>query len=294
MKKEDKLESIEYFKWEILRLKRELKKKKKYGLVWEEKPEDVVEMCKENLPILNEVNDNEIITNSKKPMNILIEGDNYHALSVLNYTHEKKIDLIYIDPPYNTGNKDFIFNDRYVEREDSYKHSKWLSFMYKRLLIAKKLLKQDGIIFISIDDNELSQLKIVCDEIFGENNFIANIIWQKVYSPKNQSKRISIEHEYILIYAKKIELVDFSLLPRTDKMNSRYKNPDNDKRGPWQSGDLIANEERKNGHFIINGPKGSEFDAPPGKHWAYNKENLEKLIEDNRIWFGNTKNLFRD
>ena len=141
MKYTDNNSEIEILKIEVSRLKKELKKKKKYGLVWEEKPEEVIDMCKKKLPVLKEVKNKEIITDKNKPMNLLIEGDNYHALSVLNYTHAKKVDVIYIDPPYNTGNKDFIFNDRFVDKEDGYRHSKWLSFMEKRLKLAKNLLK---------------------------------------------------------------------------------------------------------------------------------------------------------
>ncbi|MDP2161883.1 MAG: DNA methyltransferase, partial [Flavobacterium sp.] len=173
MAKDNKKLEVEKLNAEIERLKKELKKRKKYGLVWEEKPEEVVEMCKPalrsfsegggKLPVLKEVKNKEIITDKDKPVNLLIEGDNYHALSVLNYTHAKKVDVIYIDPPYNTGNKDFIFNDRYVDREDAYRHSKWLSFMEKRLRLAKNLLKDTGVIFISIDDNEVAQLKLLMD-----------------------------------------------------------------------------------------------------------------------------------
>ena len=141
---------------EIDRLKKELKKKKKYGLVWEDKPEDVVEMCKEKLPVLKEVKSKEIITDKNKPMNLLIEGDNYHVLSVLNYTHKGKIDVIYIDPPYNRGSSDFKYNDKFVDREDGYKHSKWLNFMRNRLTLAKAVLKNTGVIFISIDENEFA------------------------------------------------------------------------------------------------------------------------------------------
>jgi len=194
-----------------------LKKGKKFGLLWEDKPEDVAELCKTKLPVLVDVEDKEISDDPNKPTNILIEGDNYHALSVLNYTHKDKVDAIYIDPPYNTGNNDFIYNDAFVDKEDDYRHSKWISFMEKRLRLARHLLKKDAVIFISIDDNEQSQLKLLCDEIFNEKNFVATIIWQRAYSPKNQSKRISVDHEYIMVYARDIELLDFKLLPRTEK-----------------------------------------------------------------------------
>jgi adenine-specific DNA-methyltransferase len=156
-----------------------LKKRKKFGLVWEPKEEKVVEECRVKLPVLREVKDKEIITDKNKPVNLLIEGDNFHSLSVLNYTHEKAIDVIYIDPPYNTGNKDFIFNDRYVDLEDGYRHSKWLSFMSKRLKLARNLLKDSGVIFISIDDNEMAQLRVLMDEIFGYNNFVNTLAVQR-------------------------------------------------------------------------------------------------------------------
>src|SRR3990170_6379160 len=173
--------------------KKKIKKSKpikKYGLVWdsEKEPELVVELCKEQLPVLEEDSSKEIKTEKEKPINILIDGDNYHALSVLNYTHKGKVDVIYIDPPYNTGNKDFIFNDKYVDSEDGYRHSKWLSFMGGRLLLAKNLLKNTGLIFISIDDNEMAQLRLLSDEIFGAMNFIANFVWKRrsgANDPKN-------------------------------------------------------------------------------------------------------------
>ena len=191
---------------EIGRLKKELKKKKKYGLVWdsEREPEKVVEMCKEKFPVLKEVKVKEIITDKNKPINLLIEGDNYHALSVLNYTHKKKIDVIYIDPPYNTGNKDFIYNDHYIDREDSYRHSKWLSFIEKRLRLAKNLLKNDGLIFISIGEDELAQLKIVCNDIFGEKNYITNFIWEKTQHFGRQKVNFYSNVDYILCYAKQL------------------------------------------------------------------------------------------
>ena len=181
-----------------------LRKQKKYGLVWEDKPEDVEERLREELPVLIEDTGKAIISeDADAPNHILIEGDNLEALTALAYTHEGKIDVIYIDPPYNTGNKDFVYNDQFVDKEDSYRHSKWLSFMSKRLRIAKRLLSDKGVIFISIDDNEQAQLKLLCDEIFGGNNFIATLIWAA--GRKNDSKHVSISHEYILCYVCSIE-----------------------------------------------------------------------------------------
>jgi len=182
----------EWSKEELIREILALKKQKTYGLVWErEKTKEDFDLfinwegektkeefspeSKDKFPVLAEVKDKEIISDKNKPVNLLIEGDNYHSLAVLNFTHKNSVDVIYIDPPYNTGNKDFKYNDRYVDKEDGYRHSKWISFMSKRLSLAKNLLKETGSIFISIDDNEFSQLKLLCDDIFGEQNFIGEL-----------------------------------------------------------------------------------------------------------------------
>jgi len=203
MAKDNKKIEVEKLRAEVERLKNELKKKKKYGLVWEEKPEDVVEMCKDKLPVLKEVKNKEIITDKDKPVNLLIEGDNYHSLSVLNYTHAGKIDVIYIDPPYNTGNKDFKYNDRYVDFEDGYRHSKWLSFIEKRLQLAKTLLKPSGVIFVQIDDNEIAQLRLLCNEVFGPSNFRNTIIWAYRTGGSPSKKDVfGSKHDYILFYSK--------------------------------------------------------------------------------------------
>jgi adenine-specific DNA-methyltransferase len=175
--------------------------KKKYGLVWEDKPEDVEEELRTKLPVLREVKEKAIINGDEHPNHIIIEGDNLHALNSLTFTHEGRIDVIYIDPPYNTGNKDFKYNDSFVDKEDSYRHSKWLSFLDKRLRIAKGLLSDKGVIFISIDDNEQAQLKLLCDSIFGEINSIGPIIQNKQNS-KNDTINVQKNHEFILIYRK--------------------------------------------------------------------------------------------
>ena len=157
-----------------------LNESKTYGLVWEDKPEAIEERLRTELPVLKEVKSKAIISdNADAPNHIIIEGDNLESLTTLAYTHEGKIDVIYIDPPYNTGNKDFVYNDSYVDSEDSYRHSKWLSFMSRRLRIAKKLLSDRGVIFISIDDNEQANLKLLCDDIFGAKNFISQFVWKK-------------------------------------------------------------------------------------------------------------------
>ncbi len=184
--------------------------KKKYGLVWEDSIEDAYEELKNKQPILREVENRRILNDTDSvhyPNHILIEGENLQALVALTYTHAGTIDVIYIDPPYNTGNKDFVYNDSYIDSEDSYRHSKWLSFMEKRLRIAKSLLSEKGVIFISIDDNEQAQLKLLCDEVFGIENFVGNVIWEKTDSPRMDVSGFTVRHDYILVYKKS----DFTL-----------------------------------------------------------------------------------
>jgi adenine-specific DNA-methyltransferase len=181
---------------EIERLKKELKKKKNYGLVWEEKPEEVVEMCKQKLPVLKEVKSREILTDPNKPVNLLIEGDNYHTLSVLNYTHARKVDVIYIDPPYNTGAKDWKYNNNYVDENYPYRHSKWLSMMYKRLRIAKNLLKQDGVLIVTIDDHELFGLLGILENLNAKS--LGRVCICIKPEGRRQSKYIMESHEYAL------------------------------------------------------------------------------------------------
>lgn len=201
----DKIQKIEGLTAEersdLLKLLRE---HKKYGLVWEDKPEAVEERLREELPVLREEKSRAIVSDAPDaPNHILIEGDNLEALTALTYTHEGKIDVIYIDPPYNTGNKDFVYNDSYVDSEDEYRHSKWLSFMAKRLRIAKRLLSDKGVIFISIDDNEQANLKLLCDEVFGFNSFVATYFWKRTSTPPALSYKVRRKLEYVLCYQKK-------------------------------------------------------------------------------------------
>lgn len=200
---------------DLLKVIEKLESRKKYGLIWdEEKTKEQFEKESENaLPVLKEVKGKEIKTDAKKPTNILIEGDNYHALSVLNYTHQGKVDVIYIDPPYNTGSGDFKYNDTWVNDEDSYRHSKWLTFMSKRLKLAKNLLKESGVMLIQIDDNEIAQLKMLMDEIFGEENFRNNIIWAyRTGGAPSKKDVFSSKHDYILFYSKNKDLFYFNRL----------------------------------------------------------------------------------
>ena len=230
----------DYDKWnkeDLIKEVEALKKKKTYGLVWEEDKtkeafdyyinwdgDQTKELFGEEdnkFPVLKEVK-NKSIDNKDPKYNLMIEGDNYHSLAVLNFTHNKAIDVIYIDPPYNTGNKDFKYNDNWIDKEDGYKHSKYLSFMSKRLKLAKNLLKPSGAIFISIDNIELAQLKILCDDIFGEQNFINIIVWKKTNSPKSQANSLGSQHEYVLFYAKdksKLNINKFA-----GEIDDNYKN----------------------------------------------------------------------
>ena len=207
---------------------------KKYGLVWEQHEEAVDVMMQDNIPVFTEVPEREITAAPGQGYNFILEGDNLHSLRLLEKTHKGKIDLIYIDPPYNTGSKDFIYDDAIVDKTDLFSHSKWLSFMEKRLRIARQLMSDKGVIFISIDDNEEAPLKMLCDDIFGADCFVANIAWQRTYSMRNDSKGIPAEVEHILVYSRNGEWMP-KKLARTEAMNSLYKNIDNDPKGAWRN-----------------------------------------------------------
>lgn len=217
--------------------------------------------------------------------NILIHGDNLLALKSLEQEFSGKVKCVFIDPPYNTGSA-------FTHYDDGIEHSLWLSLMRDRIELLRSLLSEDGSLWITIDDNECHYLKVMCDEIFGRNNFVSSICWQKIHSLKNDARIISVNHDMILLYAKNIDQLKLNLLPRTETMNARYKNPDNDPRGPWQSGDLVANEHRENGNYTITGTTGKKFSVPYDKHWVYSKENLENMIADNRIYFGTNGTAF--
>ena len=205
-----------------------LRSSKKYGLVWEEKPEDVEERLREELPVLREDKTKFIPSkNPEAPNHIIIEGDNLEALTALSYTHEGRIDVIYIDPPYNTGNKDFVYNDNYVDSEDEYRHSKWLSFMAKRLRIAKRLLSDRGVIFISIDDNELANLKLLCDDVFNQRNFVDIFSWNKTETPANLALKTKKAIEYILSYTKFSTPTKFRGLSKSSTSNNGLMNQTN-------------------------------------------------------------------
>ena len=261
-------------KSELIKL---LRSQKKYGLVWEDKPEDVEQRMVNEQPVLVEVPERAILSDdAEAPNHILIEGDNLEALTALSYTHTGKIDVIYIDPPYNTGNKDFSYNDTFIDRENGYRHSMWLSFMDKRLEISKNLLSSRGTIFISIDDNELSQLKLLCDEIFGERNFIACPVRRRRKSQANLSKNISTIHEYVLIYRKNIEH-ELNKVEANLDLDS-FKNPDNDPRGPYTT---MPCTNRGGTKYSVVTPTGNVIED----EWRFKKQTYDQLFEDNRIVF---------
>jgi len=255
---------------------------KKYGLVFEEHREEINEVLDTHTPVLTENAD--LFIDNGGVMNFLIEGDNLASLKLLEKTHKGKIDLIYIDPPYNTGSKDFIYNDTYVDKLDGFRHSKWLSFMSNRLTLAKKLLNEQGSIFISIDDNEYSQLKILCDSIFGENNFVANVIWKHTQQSKNDERHFSRQYNCLLIYAKNIATLPQFLFARTEEDNKNYRNPDNDPRGDWRSGDVRSPNYRPTMCYDIIAPNGNVIKAPE-KGWRWSKETLDTMIETGEIIF---------
>ncbi len=241
--------------------------------------------------------------------NLYIEGDNLDVLKLLQETYLGKVKMIYIDPPYNTG-KDFIYNDDFKQSTEEYIensgqldgegnrfvantesngrfHTNWLNMIYPRLKLAKDLLSDDGVIFISIDDNEVENLRKICDEIFGENNFLAQVIWERAFSPKNDAKFFSVSHDYVLIYARSIEVFSIGLLPRSAESDARYKNPDNDPHGPWTSDNMTVKSYSANYDYPIRTPNGTIYYPPAGRCWFTSKERMQKLIENGAVWFGN-------
>ena len=276
-------------------------KSKKYGLVFEEHRERIDEILAENVPIL--VEEPELFINNVNHINFLIEGDNLVTLQLLQKTHSKKVDVIFIDPPYNRGANDFIYDDDYIDKTDLFRHSKYLSFMEKRLKIARQLLKNNGVIVINIDDNEFAQLKLLCDSIFGDENYLACFPWHNRTSIQNDTD-LSINHEYILAYAKKRRQTNRRLKPSNAKKwfslddfvfqpistnEDKFSNPDNDPRGAWKADPFDAPAIRENLTYeIINPNTGERFLPPKGRHWRTEQHKYEALLADGRIVFGKT------
>lgn len=240
--------------------------------------------------------------------NLMIEGDNLEVLKLLQKSYAGKVKLIYIDPPYNTG-KDFVYPDNFHNGIQNYLeltgqveggrrissnteasgrfHTDWLNMIYPRLKLAHSLLKDDGVIFVSIADHEIHNLRAAMNEVFGEENFIASVIWQKVFSPKNSARHFSEDHDYVVVYAKSSDIWTPRLLPRTEEMEARYANPDNDPRGPWTSGDLSARNYYGEGTYPVTCPSGRVIDGPPpGTYWRVSKTKFDEMDRDKRIWWG--------
>ena len=284
--------------------------KERYGLTWPGKAECFKTIQAPSLGTLLPAPDESV--NWDTTENLIIEGDNLEVLKLLQKSYLGKVKMIYIDPPYNTGN-DFIYPDDYSESLKTYLeytgqvdeegrkfstntdtdgrfHSKWLNMMYPRLYLARNLLRDDGVIFISIDDGELDNLRKLCDDIFGEENFVATNIWQKVFSPKNSAQHFSVDHDYVVTYARNAEIWRPALLPRSAAADARYENPDNDSRGPWTSGDLTARNFYGAGSYTVTAPGGKEYRNPTGRYWVMSRERLLALDADGRIWWGTGKN----
>ena len=246
--------------------------------------------------------------------NVFIEGENMEVLKVLQRSYFRKVKMIYIDPPYNTSSDSFIYPDKFSESKEEYLrrvgdkneegymtrdgmfrknakengqyHSNWLNMMMPRLYLAKSLLREDGVIFISIDDNEVHNLRLLMNEIFGEENFVAQLIWERAYAPKNDAKYISNSHDYILMYSKQIENFKIGRLARTEEANSRYSNPDNDPRGVWKPSDLSVKTYTPDNDYPITTPSGRIVEPPAGRCWRLSRNSFRERLQDNRIWFG--------
>jgi len=274
-------------------------KENAYGIRWNKDidPEKAEILCGEKFPILKEVSELALTKKDTRPdqfalfndevsspTHLLIEGDNLHSLACLCYSLEGKIHIIYIDPPYNTGNKDFMYNDSWVDKDNKDRKSLWLSFMEKRLRQAKILLTEDGVIFISIDDNMLYELKLLCDEIFGPQNFVANLVWKRKETGTNLSSTINVNHEYVLCYAKNIDKLFFNKNNSTDKIQGSYKNPDNDSRGSYTTKPLYADSNTNKEQTLIM-PDGVKLT----KQWFINQGSFNKLIEEDLIYWTSNK-----
>lgn len=277
-----------------------------YEFTWVGKKASIVEANKPIRKTLRPCKEESV--NWDTTENLYIEGDNLEVLKLLQESYLGKVKMIYIDPPYNTGN-DFIYNDDFKMTSEEFAdesgeideegnrmfkntdsngrfHSDWCSMIYSRLMLARNLLSDDGVIFISIDENEIENLKKICGEVFGENNLVGVVIWERAFAPKNDAKYFSDSHDYILVFVKNLNLFKIGKLPRTEEANARYKNPDNDPRGPWAADNMTVKTYSSNYDYEIITPNGSIMRPSDGRCWFTSKERMSKLIEDGRVWFG--------
>lgn len=281
----------------------------RYGLGWKGKSDVFTTIQEKTVQTLHPDRANSVDWDTTG--NMFIEGDNLAALKILHKAYYGKVKMIYIDPPYNTGN-DFIYNDDFKQTRRSYeteagitddegnvvrddglrtntgghKHSNWLNMMYPRLFLARNLLRQDGVIFVSIDDNEVHNLRLMMNEIFGEENFVAQIVWERAYAPVNLKHHFSESHDYIVCFARNIDLLDKLSLKRNEAADARYKNPDNDPRGIWQSDNFSVGPANQKNIYEIVTPSGRKILPPSGRSWLFSQERTNELIADNRVWFG--------
>lgn len=281
----------------------------KYGLNWKGKSNVFAKIQEKTTSTLHPQPEESVDWDTTQ--NMFIEGDNLEALKVLHKAYYGKVKMIYIDPPYNTGN-DFVYNDDFAKtkrqnamdegdvdeegfatRDDGlrvnsggHKHSNWLDMMYPRLFLSRNLLRQDGVIFVSIDDNEVHNLRLMMNEIFGEENFVAQLIWERAYAPKNDAKFISNSHDYILMFARNITEFQIGRLDRTEDANARYSNPDNDPRGVWKSSDMSVKTYSESYDYPIMTPSGRIVEPPASRSWRLSEKSFSERLADNRIWFG--------
>lgn len=281
-----------------------------YEFTWVGKKASIVEANKPIRKTLRPCKEESV--NWDTTENLYIEGDNLEVLKLLQESYLGRVKMIYIDPPYNTGN-DFIYNDDFKMTMGEYAdengesdgdgncmfrntdtngrfHSDWCSMVYSRLMLARNLLSDDGVIFISIDDNEQGNLKKICDEIWGVTNFVAELIWERAYSPKNDAKFVSNSHDYILMYAKNICFFKIGRLPRTESANARYQNPDNDPRGVWKPSDMSVKTYNADSDYPITTPSGRVVEPPTGRCWSLSQNAFLERLQNNRIWFGTDGN----
>jgi adenine-specific DNA-methyltransferase len=277
-----------------------------YQFTWPGKQESRREAARPTTKTLRPVVEDSVDWDNTQ--NLYIEGDNLEVLKLLQKSYMGKVKMIYIDPPYNTGN-DFVYDDDFAASQDDYDlfagnidelgnryrkntetngrfHSDWCSMMYSRLMVARSLLTEDGVIFISIDDNEQKNLKNICDEIYGSTNFLAQVIWERAFSPINLMKHFSPSHDYILVYAKNGENAVCNGIKRSEEANDRYSNPDNDPRGVWSSSDISVGPAIQENVYTITTPSGREVEPPAGRSWRLSRKAFRERLQDNRIWFG--------
>lgn len=277
-----------------------------YQFTWPGKQEARREVARPTTKTLRPVVEDSVDWDNTQ--NLYIEGDNLEVLKLLQKSYMGKVKMIYIDPPYNTGN-DFVYDDDFAASQDDYDlfagnidelgnryrkntetngrfHSDWCSMMYSRLMVARSLLTEDGVIFISIDDNEQKNLKNICDEIYGSTNFLAQVIWERAFSPINLMKHFSPSHDYILVYAKNGENAVCNGIKRSEEANDRYSNPDNDPRGVWSSSDISVGPAIQENVYTITTPSGREVEPPAGRSWSFSRKAFRERLQDNRIWFG--------